>query len=152
VADDDPLIKEIFIDASPEDIFPYLTESDKYVRWMGVTAKLEARPGGMFRVDPNGRDVIFGEFVEVTPPTRVVFTWGWKEPGHPVPAGSTIVAIDLIRQGSGTLLRLEHRNLPAESKDKHELGWSHYLGRLRSLIAGADPGPDPMADPAIKHG
>jgi hypothetical protein len=38
--DDSPVIKEIFIDARPEEIFSYLTESRKYLRWMGVSAEL----------------------------------------------------------------------------------------------------------------
>ena len=59
---------------------------------MGVSAVLDARPGGVFQLDPNHRDVIYGEFVEVVPFRRVVFTWGWKEPNHPMPAGSSRVA------------------------------------------------------------
>ena len=120
MADDSPVIKEIFIDARPEDIFPYLTESRKYLQWMGVSAELDARPGGIFEVDPNGHDVITGEFLEVEPPHRVVFTWGWKEPGHPVPAGSTRVEIELKPERGGTLLRLTHRGLSGPIREKHE--------------------------------
>lgn len=151
MAADDPIVKEIFIEAEPEDIFPYLTESEKYLLWMGVSAELDARPGGIFKVDPNGRDVIFGEYLEVEPPRRVVFTWGWKEPGHPVPAGSTTVEIELIPQDEGTLLRLVHRGVTGPSRDKHEFGWSHYLGRLQTILRGGDPGPDPFADPNARH-
>ena len=46
--------------------------------WMGVAALLDPRPGGTFRVDANGRDVVIGEYVEVEPPHRVVFTWGFE--------------------------------------------------------------------------
>ena len=75
---------------------------------MGVAAELDPRPGGIFRLDPNGSgsDAISGTFVEVTPPTRIVFTWGYASPGHRLPPGSTTVEIDLIPQaGGGTLLR-----------------------------------------------
>jgi uncharacterized protein YndB with AHSA1/START domain len=152
MADDSPIIKEIFIDASPEEIFPYLTESGKYLQWMGVSAQLDARPGGIFEVDPNGRDVIAGEFLEVEPPHRVVFTWGWKEPGHPVPAGSTRVEIELTPQDGGTLLRLTHHGLTSPIRDRHDSGWTHYLGRMRTLLSGGEIGPDPYADPAHRHG
>ena len=50
MADDEPIVREIYIDASPEETFPYLTESDKYRLWMGLSAELDARPGGIFRV------------------------------------------------------------------------------------------------------
>jgi len=45
MAADDPIVKEIFIEAGPEEIFPYLTESGKYLLWMGVSAELEAYAG-----------------------------------------------------------------------------------------------------------
>jgi uncharacterized protein YndB with AHSA1/START domain len=151
MADDKPLVKEIFIDASPEEIFPYLTKSDKYLSWMGVSAELDPRPGGIFQVDPNGHDVIVGEFLEVDPPRRLVFTWGWKEQGHPVPAGSTRVEIELRPQGGGTLLRLTHFGLSGPSRDRHDAGWPHYLGRLKTVLAGGDPGPDPYANPNHRH-
>lgn len=68
---------------------------------MGIRAELDARPGGVFRVDPNGRDIIRGTYLEVLPPSRVVFTWDWEEKGHRVPAGSTRVEIELKRSGTG---------------------------------------------------
>ena len=152
MTDDDAVIKEIFIDASPEAIFPYLVESEKYLSWMGIAAALDARPGGIFQVDPNGRDVIDGRFLEVDPPRRVVFTWGWKEAGHPVPAGSTRVEIELVPQGRGTLLRLTHSGLTGPARARHDAGWTHYLDRLRTVASGGTPAPDPYADPEHRHG
>jgi predicted enzyme related to lactoylglutathione lyase len=35
----------------------------------------------------TGEDVARGEYVEVLPNERVVFTWGWEADGHPVPPG-----------------------------------------------------------------
>lgn len=152
MADDNPIIKEVFIEATPEEIFPYLIDGEKYLTWMGLSAKLDPRPGGIFQVDPNGRDVICGQFIEVDPPRRVVFTWGWKELSHPVPAGSTRVEIELTPRGKGTLLRLTHTGLSGPSRDRHDAGWPHYLGRLQIRLSGADPGPDPYADPDHRHG
>ena len=152
MTDDNAVIREIFIDASPEEVFPYLTQSDKYVLWMGVSAELAALPAGVFRLNPNGREAILGEFLEVVPPKRVVFTWGWDEPGHPVPAGSTRVEIDLIPQGSGTLLRLVHRTVPDDFIERHDGGWQHYLARLKIAAEGGIPGPDPFAAPTHRHG
>jgi uncharacterized protein YndB with AHSA1/START domain len=148
----EPIIREIFIEATPEEVFPYLTQSDKYVLWMGLTAEIDPRPGGIYQVDPNTRDIILGEFIEVVPPKRIVFTWGWKEPGHPVPAGSTRVHIELTPHNGGTLLRLEHHSVPPPSRERHEMGWSHYLGRLRAVTTGGDPGQDPFADASVRHG
>ena len=43
----DPLIKEIFIDAPPEVVFQFLTDPVKMVRWMGIAAEVDPRPGGV---------------------------------------------------------------------------------------------------------
>lgn len=150
--DGSPIEKELFIDAPPEEVFSYLTESRKYLLWMGVAVELDPRPGGLFKVDPNGRDVIFGEFVEVIPPRRIVFTWGWNEPNHPMPAGSSRVEIDLLSQNNGTLLRLRHFGVAGTRRDRHEGGWQHYLGRLKLVVTGHDPGPDPFATLETRHG
>ena len=145
MTDNNPIVKEILLDASPELVFSFLAERDKMLRWMGLTLEMDPRPGGIFRLDPNGRELIRGEYLEVTPPHRLVFTWGWEEGDARVPAGSTIVEIDLIPQGAGTLLRLTHRNLPSEGevRSQHEFGWSHHLSRLKIVAEGGDPGPDP---------
>jgi len=145
VIDDNPLVKEMYIDASPELVFRYLTEPDKMLRWMGLSLEIDPRPGGTFRLDPNGQELIRGEYLEVIPPRRIVFTWGWEQGNTKVPAGSTIVEIDLIRRGKGTVLRLTHRNLPPEEdvRSNHEYGWSHHFGRLKVAAEGGDPGPDP---------
>jgi len=151
VGTDEPVIREMYIAASPEEVFPYLTEGDKYVLWMGLAAEISARPGGVFRIDPNTRDIIAGEFVEIIAPRRVVFTWGFAAAGHPMPAGSTRVEIDLEPHEGGTLLRLTHRGLPADMKQRHESGWDHYWNRLQMVMAGQDPGPDPYAAPEFRH-
>jgi uncharacterized protein YndB with AHSA1/START domain len=145
VTDNNPLIKEVYLDASPELVFSFLAERDKILRWMGLTLEIDPKPGGIFRLDPNGREVIRGQYLEVIPCRRIVFTWGWEEGDVRVPAGSTIVEIDLIPEGAGTLLRLSHRNLPTEGdvRSKHEFGWSHHLSRLKIVAEGGDPGPDP---------
>ena len=88
-----------------------------------------------------------GEYVEIEPYTRVVFTWGWEGDGNPVPPGSTVVEVVLTPDGDGTILRLSHRDLPEAEREIHGHGWDHYLGRLAPAAAGRDPGPDPNASP-----
>ena len=148
----DPIVKEVYIEAAPEKVFEFLTDPAKMVRWMGLEAELEPKPGGKYRLDPNGRDVIQGTYLEVVENSKIVFTWGWDQPGHRVPAGSTTVEIHLEARGSGTWLRLTHRELPHEARDTHEMGWGHYLSRLKITAEGGDAGRDPFADPSVRHG
>jgi uncharacterized protein YndB with AHSA1/START domain len=147
-----PLVKEIYIEAPVERVFDFLTDPVKMLRWMGVSAELDPRPGGIYRLDPNGGDVVRGEYLEVVPNSKVVFTWGFEGAAHSVPAGSTVVEITLDPRDQGTWLRLTHRDLPPEARDKHDYGWGHYLRRLKIVGEGGNPGRDPLSDPSVRHG
>ena len=135
--------KQLRISARPETVFSFFTEPAKVVQWMGVDAALDARPGGSFRVNVTGRQTAIGEYLEVTPYERIVFTWGWDD--GPIAPGSTRVEIDLIPDGDATILRLRHFGLDAEGRASHKEGWEHYLERLAMVAAGKDAGPDPWA-------
>jgi uncharacterized protein YndB with AHSA1/START domain len=147
-----PIVKEIWIAAHPETVFSFLTEPKKFVRWLGRSAELDPRPGGIFRIDVNGRDVVRGEFIEVVPNRKVVFTWGWEGEGSAVPPGSTTVEISLEPDGEGTRVRLSHAGLPEEPRRKHAEGWVHYMSRLGLVARGGDPGLDPLGTPETRHG
>ena len=45
------------IEAPPEIVFSYLTDSRRFVTWMGVGAELDARPGGRYRIDVDGEHI-----------------------------------------------------------------------------------------------
>lgn len=137
----DVVVREIRIAARPETVFLFLTDPAKMVRWKGRQATLDPRPGGVYRVDIDGKHIARGEFLEVVPYRRIVFTWGW-EGGEPVPPGSSTVEIVLVPDGDSTILRLTHQGLPAATRDSHREGWEHYLARLALAAAGTDPGRD----------
>jgi uncharacterized protein YndB with AHSA1/START domain len=130
------------IGASPSTIFPFLTDPAKYVLWMGTDVALEPYPGGAYRVVARGENHGAGTFVEVVPDEKVVFTFGWDEPDHPIPPGSTVVEITLIPEGDKTLVRLAHRGLPEDAVADHTGGWGFYLNRLAIVAVGGDAGPE----------
>ena len=136
------LVREIMIDATPETIWPFLTEPGKHIEWDGTVAELDPRPGGVYRVLVQGEHQSAGEYVEVDPMKRVLFTFGWEQQGHPIPPGSTTVEITLQPEGDKTRLRLVHRGLPDDASENHGRGWAHYLQRLAVRAGGGDPGPD----------
>jgi uncharacterized protein YndB with AHSA1/START domain len=136
------LVREIMIDATPETIWPFLTEPGKHIEWDGTVAELDPRPGGVYRVLVQGEHQSAGEYVEVDPMKRVLFTFGWEQEGHPIPPGSTTVEITLQPDGDKTRLRLVHRGLPDDASENHGRGWAHYLQRLAVRAGGGDPGPD----------
>jgi len=136
------LVREIMIDATPETIWPFLTQADKHVEWLGTVAEIDARVGGSYRVLVGGQHPAAGEYVEVVPNEKVVFTFGWEQKDHPIPAGSTTLEISLHPEGDKTRVRLVHRGLPADALDDHGQGWAHYLDRLAIAATGGDPGAD----------
>jgi uncharacterized protein YndB with AHSA1/START domain len=135
--------QDVRIDADPDVVFDFLVDGDQMVRWMGVSAKLEPIPGGPFRIDVNGSDIAIGQFLEVNRPHRVLLTWGW-EGSEVMPPGSTEIEITLVAEDAGTLLRFEHRLVPADQVARHTEGWNHYLARLATAAAGGEPGPSQL--------
>jgi uncharacterized protein YndB with AHSA1/START domain len=132
--------------ASPETIFAYFTDPAKMVEWMGTEATLDPRPGGICRVNPAGHEVMLGEFVEVDPPRRLVFTWGWEHGLFFTPPQSTLVEVSLTPDGEETVVRLVHRRQKPAVVAFHRAGWEHYLARLALVAGGSEPGPDPWRD------
>ena len=137
--------RELFIDAPPERVFELLTDAELLIEWMAPEAELDARVGGQIRWTHLEGDSVIGNFVELVPARRVVFTFGWDRADIAVPPGSTTVEIDLRPARGGTQLRLVHRGLSGPMADAHAGGWTNYLARLAALAEGRDPGPDPLA-------
>jgi uncharacterized protein YndB with AHSA1/START domain len=134
------------IDASPETVFAFFTDPVKAVRWMGTAATLDPRPGGVYRVEIGSSIAAVGAFVEVDPPNRIAWTWGWENDPSTTPPGSSTVEVTLTPQDGGTLVRLVHSGLRTEeSAEGHGHGWDQYLGRLAIAAVGGDAGPDPYA-------
>ena len=139
--------REIVIAASPDTVWQFLVDPDKATRWMGQAVSFDPRPGGLYRVEVIPGHTARGEFVELDPPRRIVYTWGWEpseDGANPVPPGSTTVEVELVPNGNGTMLRFTHRDQPStEAAESHGHGWDHYLERLVIAAVGGDPGPDP---------
>jgi uncharacterized protein YndB with AHSA1/START domain len=137
--------REIWIAARPDVVFSYFTDPAKLLCWKGVAAELDPRPGGIFRVNVTGREIARGEYVEIVPYSRIVFTWGWEGEGSPVPPGASTVEVTFTAEGDGTIVRLVHRDLPSGAEPEFAAGWDHFLPRLAAAASGVDPGPDPWA-------
>jgi uncharacterized protein YndB with AHSA1/START domain len=135
--------RTLTIDASPETVWEFLVDPEKLMRWKGINADLDPKPGGIFRCEVIPGHIARGEYVEIDKPNRLVFTWGWDGEGG-VPPGSSTIEIELAAEGDGTSLRFVHKDLPnAEAVASHAHGGDHYLPRLETAAAGGDPGADP---------
>ena len=104
-----------WIAASPGTVFAFFTDAERWNAWQGVGGKVDARAGGVLRVIMPDAAAASGQFLEVVPPRRIVFTWGWEGNGIPVPPGSSIVTVELEPADGGTMVRLTHSGLrPAD--------------------------------------
>lgn len=129
------------IEASPAEVYVYLTDASHWKRWQSADATLDPRIGGVISVlMANGMNAR-GEFVELVPDRRVVFTWGWIGYEN-LPPGSTTVEIELRADGDATMLVLTHRSIPDDELLSQQSGWRHYLPRLAMAASGTDPGED----------
>ena len=139
--------RTISIAASRETVWGFLVDPKKLERWMGTDVEVDPRPGGAYRNVVIPGHIARGEFVELDPPNKLVFTWGWERSGNDepaVPPGSSTIEIELTPEGDRTSLRFVHRDLPnAEAAASHAHGWDHYLARLEAVAGGSDPGKDP---------
>jgi len=133
-----------FIAAPRPRVFAAFTNPKDCVHWMGPrpdqcqTAKLDVRQGGKYELcmkSPEGGDVtVFGEYLEVRSPERLVFTWAWE--GDDWPDGPSRVTVDFFELDGGTDIQLVHEKLPnAQSRDNHNHGWLGSLDKLLTLCA-----------------
>ncbi len=138
------LERTLSIEASPETVWEFFVDPEKMKRWMGVEITVEPQPGGIYRCVVIPGHTAVGQYVELEPPHRVVFTWGWEREDTVVQPGMSTIEVELTPEGEGTKLRFVHRDLPGAAEvESHGQGWDHYLPRLEIAAAGGDPGEDP---------
>jgi uncharacterized protein YndB with AHSA1/START domain len=134
------VVHEVALPAPPEEVFDMFVEADKLVRWIGISADIEARADGRFTFEVMPGQFCAGRYVLVDRPRKVVFTWGWSDPSMGVPPGSSMVEVTFEPEDSGrsTRLRLVHRGLPHAERGLllHDDGWTRFLARLLAVVGG----------------
>src|SRR5262249_40782015 len=113
----------------------------------GAAAFSRPAPAGPPRIRAGGGGGAAGVSPEISPPHRLVFTWGWTH-DPAVPPGTTRVVITLQPEDGGTRVVLRHHDLPDDKQGEHHPpGGEFSLRRLAGLTRGEGPGPDPDARP-----
>jgi uncharacterized protein YndB with AHSA1/START domain len=127
------------IRARPETVWRYWTDPKRMCEWWGSAAELDPRPGGTYRVEMGGGGIMQGEYLELVPHERIVFSFGWEptEGAPPIAPGSTRVEITLTADTGDTVMTMRHSGLPLAVADEHRSGWAHFLPRLADAVATA---------------
>src|SRR5262245_15913323 len=107
--------------------------------WQTPVAEIDVRVGGGLRLvmrSPAGGEFGgCGEYLEVTPPERLVFTWTWD--GHEGHEGTQLVEVDFRERGDGsTTVVLMNRGLRGEESGRsHREGWQASFDNLDRVLA-----------------
>jgi uncharacterized protein YndB with AHSA1/START domain len=121
--------------AAPRDlVFRYFTDSERWARWWGKGSTIDPRPDGqVLIVHANGVEM-GGRIVEIDPPSKLVFTYGYRS-GTPIPEGGSLVTIHLEEHREGTELNLSHAFAETSMRDEHVQGWRYQLSVFGNVTA-----------------
>ena len=129
--------------APRERVFAAFASLDALKLWLGpeecgvLGGTLDFRVGGSYLLQmktPMGDAELTGTYREIRPPERLVHTWQWVEDGVP----ETVITIELHAIGAETELRLTHSGFAcADSKGRHEYGWTGSFDKLDAHLATA---------------
>ncbi len=133
------------INAPRDHVYAAWTDPAQLKQWFGPenvqTRDLiaDARVGGEFRwdlINPEGEKMtIRGEYRELEPGKKIVFTWQWQD-DEDWQNHVSIVTVEFSDAEGGTELRLTHEQLPnEESRDRHNEGWNSVLDKLEKFLS-----------------
>jgi len=142
------LVIERTFAAAQARVFEAWTSPEVLRRWWGAgpdwtspAVEIDLRPGGRYRLsmqDPSGvvRSV-GGEYVEVDPPRRLVYTWAWESHGAENDA-ATLVTVEFREVSPGqTAVILTHTGFAdGERRDLHREGWELCIDNLATRVLG----------------
>ncbi|MEO1305228.1 MAG: SRPBCC domain-containing protein [Pseudomonadota bacterium] len=130
------IVKTIFLNASAEKVWRYLTEKDLLARWFHETDRdLDAGAAFSylsFDIDKSDRKLMWGEVLESDPPHKLVhtFTHEWLK------GEVTTVTWELRTIGTGTQLTMTHRGMSSFTQlSDHDKGWDEHFLRFRMMLS-----------------
>jgi uncharacterized protein YndB with AHSA1/START domain len=146
------LVIERTFDAPRDLVWRAWTRQEDLLQWFFagecemVFADADVRPGGAWRSamkHAESGDVYThrGEYREIDPPRRLVFTHAWEQqvPGTPCQTTlESVCTVTLTERGNQTHMTFEQVGfVSAESRDSHHGGWSGAFNHLAAYVARA---------------
>lgn len=135
-------LKRIF-NASPERVFRAWTEAKALEAWfqpMGNQIKvreLDVRLGGSYHFDlavsPTETHVIFGQYVEIQRPKKLVFTWA--SPATQNEDTLVTVLFSVGSDGNTEVTLTQEKLIIEEIMTAHRIGWESVIDRIADVIA-----------------
>ena len=128
------LDRTIVIGALPDDVFRFFTDTQRWAAWWGAGSTIEPRPGGRILVRHPGGVEMIGEVLDMAPPFRLSFTYGYAG-GKPIAPGQSRVTITLEAVREGTTLHLRHEFAEPGAMEEHVQGWRYQLSLFANAVA-----------------
>jgi uncharacterized protein YndB with AHSA1/START domain len=106
--------------------------------WDTPVAEVDLRVGGRLRLvmrSPDGEEFGGGgEYREIMPPTRLVFTWAWDR--SDVAEGVQLVEVDFTEHpdGTTTVVLTNHGLVEERTRESHRGGWEGSFDNLARLV------------------
>jgi uncharacterized protein YndB with AHSA1/START domain len=130
------VVRSVEVQAPPERVFQLLVDPAELVRWWPDVAVLEPRLDGRVELTfaASGR-TIGGHITRFEPPRALGFTWSWeRRPELTLQVDFTVRDLG----GGRSEVRVVHSGWDGftDLRHRHDLGWEHFLGRLRDLAEG----------------
>lgn len=137
------VIKEQFIQATPERVFKAITEKQELEHWFVPKIEIEVKPGGIFRMEWVPGMGEHGTVKEVKPSQLLSYTW--EGAFSPTP---TTITFALTKEKDGTLVTLTHSGIGEgegwEAYATISKAWGAHLKDVTSWIeTGTCPPPGP---------
>lgn len=105
----------------------------------GVAFESDFRVGGAWRgvlkSVESGRELTqSGEYREIKPKEKLVYTFAWNE-AHPAHGPDMLISVAFKDEGAKTRVEFTQQFLPSEAeRDGHKEGWTSCFGRLDDLL------------------
>ena len=133
-----------FINAPRARVYAAWTDPAQLKEWWGPETVrtrnfvADVRVGGKYRWDLINQEdeemSVFGEYRELVPEKKIVFTWKWDD-DDVWENRNSVVTVELFDAAGGTELHLRHEQLPStESRDRHNEGWNSVLDQLEKFL------------------
>lgn len=126
------LDRVITIDASPDTVFSFFTDSERWARWWGTGSTIDPQVGGHVLIHHANGVEVTGEVLELEPPNRIVFTYGYIT--GPVAPGHSRVTIRLEPADGSTRVHLTHEFEEDVPRDQHVQGWRYQLALFANVV------------------
>ena len=128
------LDRTIVIRARPTTVFSFFTDNSRWASWWGTGSTIDPKPGGRVLIRYPGGNEALGEVVQIMPPERIVFTYGYAS-GRPIAPGESQVTIRLEPHEQGTRVHLSHEVADAAVREEHVQGWRYQLSLFANVVA-----------------